>query len=392
MLRSRASGDRERLPGHEDRGPGGQEQPPGHEERAPGRRDRAPDGQEPSPGHRDRAPDHEDQPPADQERPPLEEDRESEACQRRARPHIHELLTIRTPPLYDGDTLPHGLETCVLSTGTCALPGGIRVLTTGTRVLTMRRKLLATARRIEASIDAFPVTATVSQSMRMRVLVPMIAVIVLGACTTAASTSATGTSTGNSHRGVARAMAAAARAAARAPAPSRPRAPARAPRRAGAARSTGASSMTTGGPRPWPDTSSSIQVFSDQFDVSSASDAQLQFAATHYAGAQKLLASEVAKLRAYPRLSPAALPARSGPRRLDPQRPVPTHDRLHPDHRRQQLDSGVARRQRGSGELVLPRRHEPRLQLHLRLVSRAARRSHLARLLAAAGGPGDSGL
>ena len=62
---------------------------------------------------------------------------------------------------------------------------------------------------------------------------------------------------------------------------------------------TTASNATTGGPRPWPDTSSSIQVFSDQFDVSSATDAQLQFAATHYAGAQKLLASEVAKLRAY---------------------------------------------------------------------------------------------
>jgi hypothetical protein len=58
-------------------------------------------------------------------------------------------------------------------------------------------------------------------------------------------------------------------------------------------------SATTGALRPWPDTSASIRVFSDQFDVSSATDAQLQFAATHYAGAQKLLAGEVAKLRAY---------------------------------------------------------------------------------------------
>ena len=52
-----------------------------------------------------------------------------------------------------------------------------------------------------------------------------------------------------------------------------------------------------GGPRPWPDTSRGIHVFNDQL-ASNLSDAQVQFAASHYAGAQKLTRSEADRLRA----------------------------------------------------------------------------------------------
>jgi hypothetical protein len=69
--------------------------------------------------------------------------------------------------------------------------------------------------------------------------------------------------------------------------------------------STGGSGTTSGGnlpdagARPWPDTSATIAVFSDQFEVGSATEPQIQFAATHYAGAQKLLLHEVQHLRQY---------------------------------------------------------------------------------------------
>jgi hypothetical protein len=51
--------------------------------------------------------------------------------------------------------------------------------------------------------------------------------------------------------------------------------------------------------RTFPDTTSSIVAFSDQFDTSSLTDAQFQFAATNYAGAQKLLPAAAQQLRAY---------------------------------------------------------------------------------------------
>jgi hypothetical protein len=51
--------------------------------------------------------------------------------------------------------------------------------------------------------------------------------------------------------------------------------------------------------RPWPDTSASIATFSDQVDTTQMSEAQFQFLATHYAGAQKLVVSAVRHLRQY---------------------------------------------------------------------------------------------
>ena len=47
------------------------------------------------------------------------------------------------------------------------------------------------------------------------------------------------------------------------------------------------SNQTTVTVRPWPDTTAGIHVFNDQL-ASSLSDAQWQFAATHYAGTQKM--------------------------------------------------------------------------------------------------------
>ncbi|MHB8417613.1 MAG: putative glycoside hydrolase [Myxococcales bacterium] len=65
--------------------------------------------------------------------------------------------------------------------------------------------------------------------------------------------------------------------------------------------STGGGSTSSGstgaGGRSWPDTSAAIVPFSDQFNASSLTAAQIQFAATHYAGAQKLLLSDVQRLR-----------------------------------------------------------------------------------------------
>ncbi|HUB10133.1 MAG TPA: putative glycoside hydrolase [Myxococcales bacterium] len=62
--------------------------------------------------------------------------------------------------------------------------------------------------------------------------------------------------------------------------------------------SGGSTGTADAGVRAWPDTSAAIVAFSDQFDTSSLDAAQMQFAATHYAGAQKLLLSAVQALRA----------------------------------------------------------------------------------------------
>lgn len=49
-------------------------------------------------------------------------------------------------------------------------------------------------------------------------------------------------------------------------------------------------------PRPWPDTTRGIHVFNDQLTY--LNDAQIQFAATHYAGSQKLIRSQADRLHA----------------------------------------------------------------------------------------------
>jgi pimeloyl-ACP methyl ester carboxylesterase len=49
----------------------------------------------------------------------------------------------------------------------------------------------------------------------------------------------------------------------------------------------------------FPDTTEGIHVFNDQIDVQHLSDAQVSFAATHYAGSQKLTLSDARRLRAY---------------------------------------------------------------------------------------------
>ena len=56
-------------------------------------------------------------------------------------------------------------------------------------------------------------------------------------------------------------------------------------------------SAAGGSPRPWPDTNTGIHVFNDQLAYG-LSEAQTQFAATHYAGAQKLTRSQADQLRA----------------------------------------------------------------------------------------------
>jgi hypothetical protein len=53
------------------------------------------------------------------------------------------------------------------------------------------------------------------------------------------------------------------------------------------------------GPRPWPDTTTGIWVFNDQLAAASMTEAQFQFAATHYAGTQKLLRDATRHLRQY---------------------------------------------------------------------------------------------
>jgi hypothetical protein len=51
--------------------------------------------------------------------------------------------------------------------------------------------------------------------------------------------------------------------------------------------------------RPFPPTSNGIVVFSDQLDTSSMTEALFKFAATHYAGSQKLLPQDATHLRRY---------------------------------------------------------------------------------------------
>lgn len=58
-----------------------------------------------------------------------------------------------------------------------------------------------------------------------------------------------------------------------------------------------ATSGAGGAARPWPDSNSRIQVFNDQL-ASSMSPEQIQFAATHYAGTQKMTRSQANALRA----------------------------------------------------------------------------------------------
>ena len=56
--------------------------------------------------------------------------------------------------------------------------------------------------------------------------------------------------------------------------------------------------LASAGPRPWPDSSDRIRVFSDQLQES-MSEAQRLFAATNLAGTQKMRSSELAAIRAY---------------------------------------------------------------------------------------------
>jgi len=53
------------------------------------------------------------------------------------------------------------------------------------------------------------------------------------------------------------------------------------------------------GVRSWPDTTSKIAVFNDQIDTRYLTEAQFQFAATHYVGSQKLLRDATRHLRQY---------------------------------------------------------------------------------------------
>jgi hypothetical protein len=57
--------------------------------------------------------------------------------------------------------------------------------------------------------------------------------------------------------------------------------------------------IASGSSRTFPDTTDGIFVYSDQLDTSSASEAQFQFAATHFVGSQKLLPGDAAHLRTY---------------------------------------------------------------------------------------------
>jgi hypothetical protein len=53
------------------------------------------------------------------------------------------------------------------------------------------------------------------------------------------------------------------------------------------------------GPRPFPDTSDGIHVFNDQLLPSQMTEAQVQFAAYHYAGSQKLTRADAQRIRQY---------------------------------------------------------------------------------------------
>src|SRR5579872_3256280 len=69
--------------------------------------------------------------------------------------------------------------------------------------------------------------------------------------------------------------------------------------RPGAAASPATPSATPRSLRAFPDTTSGVHVFHDQLDFSALSSAQVRFAATHYAGAQKLLRSNARLIRTY---------------------------------------------------------------------------------------------
>ena len=74
------------------------------------------------------------------------------------------------------------------------------------------------------------------------------------------------------------------------PTPTATRTPTRTP--------TPTATTTGGAPRPWPDTSDGIHVFNDQLPPN-LSDAQWEFAATHYAGVQKMTRTDADTLRSY---------------------------------------------------------------------------------------------
>lgn len=50
--------------------------------------------------------------------------------------------------------------------------------------------------------------------------------------------------------------------------------------------------------RQWPDTTSGIHIFHDQINLAALNNAQIQFAATHYAGVQKISFNDAATIRA----------------------------------------------------------------------------------------------
>ncbi len=57
--------------------------------------------------------------------------------------------------------------------------------------------------------------------------------------------------------------------------------------------------VTPGTPRPFPDTSGGIFVFNDQLATWDMTEAQFQFAATHYVGTQKVTRADARHLRQY---------------------------------------------------------------------------------------------
>lgn len=63
--------------------------------------------------------------------------------------------------------------------------------------------------------------------------------------------------------------------------------------------STSTPTPLSGAARPWPDTAAGIHVFNDQItQLRDLSDAQIRFAATHYAGTQKMVRGDADRLRA----------------------------------------------------------------------------------------------
>ena len=81
------------------------------------------------------------------------------------------------------------------------------------------------------------------------------------------------------------------------PTPTATRTPTATPTAGSTATPTPTATSGGGAPRAWPDTSSGVHVFNDQLSQG-MTQAQVQFAATHYAGAQKMIRSEADRLRA----------------------------------------------------------------------------------------------